>query len=225
MSLKALEGLTRTISFRLNLWYAFVFTASAAALYLFMYLLLSSAIERTDREVIEAQLKEFEAIYQAGGPRALKMRAETTADGRKARNYFVRLISPQQQSMIISVPPDWVEYESSELLVGNYQVQVKRPYLRIPKDNERDLTIGSKGMWDGYELQVGRITNNREMLLEPFRKTFFIVITPVLVLALAGGALFSYRVTRPIRQVRRHRQIHHRHGPIGRSRSGGSEQR
>ncbi len=201
MSLKALEGLTRTISFRLNLWYAFVFTASAAALYLFMYLLLSSAIERTDREVIEAQLKEFEAIYQAGGPRALKMRAETTADGRKARNYFVRLISPQQQSMIISVPPDWVEYESSELLVGNYQVQVKRPYLRIPKDNERDLTIGSKGMWDGYELQVGRITNNREMLLEPFRKTFFIVITPVLVLALAGGALFSYRVTRPIRQV------------------------
>lgn len=201
MFLKTLERLTRTISFRLNLWYAFLFTASAAALYLFMYLLLSSAIERTDREVIEAQLKEFEAIYQAGGPRALKLRAESTPDGKRGRNYFVRLLTPQRQPVYISVPPDWVGYESSELLVGNYQVQVKRPYLRIPKDNERDLTIGVRSMWDGSELQVGRITNNREMLLEPFRKTFLLVLVPVLCLALIGGAVFAHRVTRPIRQV------------------------
>lgn len=198
---KILERFIRTISFRLNVWYAFVFTASSAALYFFIYLLLSTAIERADREVIEAQLKEYDAVYQAGGVGALKLRADAPADSGKTKKYFVRLIAPDRRSLMVSVPADWVQYESSEMLVGNYQVQLKSPYLRVPKDNERDLTIGAKVLFDGVVLQVGRITNNREMLLEPFRKAFFMVLIPVLLLALIGGAIFSYRATRPIRQI------------------------
>ena len=45
----------RTFSFRLNLWYASVFTVSACALFLFLYVLLSAAIGQKDKEVIEAQ--------------------------------------------------------------------------------------------------------------------------------------------------------------------------
>lgn len=201
MYLKSLERLSRSLSFRLNIWYTFVFTGSAAALYLFMYLLLSTAIETKDREVIETQLKEFGAIYQAGGLRGLQLRADSAVGGRKTRNYFVRLISPGRQSVIVSVPPDWVEYESSELQMGNIQLHVKRPYLRLPKDSERDITIGSYTLFDGAELQVGRITNNREMLLEPFRRTFLLVMVPVLLLALVGGAVFSHRATRPLRHI------------------------
>ena len=199
---KALRGVTRTISFRLNVWYALVFTASAAALYVFIYLLLSTAMERTDREIIGAQLKELEAVYRTGGLRALQVRAESGGDGRKGgKSYFVRLINPAGQVYTVFVPPDWVGYEKSEQKIGTTLFQIERPYLRIPKDEERDLTLGSVTFRDGYSLQVGRITNNREMLLEPFRKAFFLVMTPVLGLALVGGAIFSHRVTRPIRQI------------------------
>lgn len=199
---KALSGLTRTISFRLNVWYALIFTASAAALYVFIYLLLSAAMERTDREVIGAQLKELEAVYQTGGLRALQRRAESSGDGRKgSKSYFVRLVNPSGQIYTVFVPPDWVGYEKTEQQVGTTLFQIERPYLRIPKDDERDLTLGSVTFRDGYSLQVGRITNNREILLEPFRKTFFLVMTPVLGLALVGGAIFSHRATRPIRQI------------------------
>ena len=201
MSLRMLERLTRTISFRLNAWYALVLSVSMAALYVFMSLLLSAAIETKDREVITSQIKEFAALYQAGGVRALKVLTDGSGEDRKAKNYFVRLIGPRQETVIVSVPPDWVGYGSSELLVGSYRVQVKSPYLRIPKDDERDLTLGAQKLPDGWELQVGRITNNRESLMQPFRRTFFLVMTPVLALALLGGALFSHRVTRPIRQV------------------------
>ncbi|MBI1841762.1 MAG: HAMP domain-containing protein [Verrucomicrobia bacterium] len=201
MSSRALNRLVRTISFRLNLWYALVFTASAAALYFFIYLLLSTAIEQADREVINAQLKELEVVYQAGGLRALQLRAQASTEGRKGRSYFVRLLSPNGQVYTVFVPPDWVGYEKSEQLVGNQRYQVVSPYIRIPKDDERDLTIGSVTFRDGFSLQVGRITHNREILLEPFRRTFFIVMTPVLILALLGGAIFAHRVTRPIRQI------------------------
>lgn len=201
MSSRVLNRLTRTIGFRLNLWYALVFTGSAAVLYFFIYLLLSNAMEQADREVINAQLKELEVVYRAGGLRALQLRAQASSEDHKGRSYFVRVLSPNGQMYTLFVPPDWVGYEKSEQRVGNQSYQVVSPYIRVPKDDERDLTIGSLTFRDGFSLQVGRITHNREILLEPFRRTFFIVMTPVLILALVGGAIFAHRVTRPIRQI------------------------
>ncbi|MBM3844763.1 MAG: HAMP domain-containing histidine kinase [Verrucomicrobia bacterium] len=201
MSLRSLERLTRTLSFRLNAWYACVFVASTVGLYVLLYFLLSSAIEKKDREVIETQLKEFAAIYQSSGLRGMQRRAESTAEGGKTRNYFVRLVDPAGKSYIVSAPPEWVGYESSEVQIGNLQLQVNTPYLRVPKDSERDWTLGSYTLFDRMELQVGRVANNREMLMEPFRRTFLWVMTPTLLLGLAAGAIFSYRATRPIRQI------------------------
>ena len=66
MSSNLLKRLGRGFSFRLNLWYVTIFTFSACALYAFLYLLLSAAIERKDREIIESQLKEYATVYQAG---------------------------------------------------------------------------------------------------------------------------------------------------------------
>jgi len=50
-------------------------------------------------------------------------------------------------------------------------------------------------------LQVGRSTNNRETLLQPFRRDFLIVMTPTLLLGLLGGAWFAHRATKPVREV------------------------
>ncbi|HAM70285.1 MAG TPA: hypothetical protein DCM86_01405 [Verrucomicrobiales bacterium] len=201
MSSRILERLTRTLSFRLNVWYALVFIATSASLYSFMYLMLSSAMETKDREAIEAQLKEFSKIYEAGGLRALLQWTDAGSEGRRGKNYFVRLVSPRNEAALVSVPPEWVEYQSSEVVLGGRRLHVKSPYLRIPRDGERDMTIGAMPLFDGSLLQVGRMTNNRETLLEPFRRTFFMVMLPVLALALVGGAVFAYRATRPIRQI------------------------
>src|SRR5712664_2448357 len=72
MSFGLLRRLPRNFSVRLNLWYALIFTASSAALCALVYYLLASTIERKDREVIEARLKEYSAVYQAGGVGALQ---------------------------------------------------------------------------------------------------------------------------------------------------------
>ena len=45
----------RSFAFRLNLWYAVIFTVSAASLFLVVYGLLSVAIDRSDRD--DAALK------------------------------------------------------------------------------------------------------------------------------------------------------------------------
>src|SRR5687768_17967115 len=59
----------RTFAFRLNLWYTLIFSASAACLFVAVYALLSFAIDRNDRELVQARLSEFAAVYNMPGPR------------------------------------------------------------------------------------------------------------------------------------------------------------
>ena len=62
----------RSFAVRLTLGYAMIFTLSAVVLFGLLYVLLASALERKDREVIEARLKECAAVYANGGLPALR---------------------------------------------------------------------------------------------------------------------------------------------------------
>jgi signal transduction histidine kinase len=74
-------------------------------------------------------------------------------------------------------------------------------WLRIPKDEESDVTVASSTLPDGTRLEVGRRTNNRESILGPFRVSFLAVMTPALLLGILGGAFFAHRATKPVREV------------------------
>jgi signal transduction histidine kinase len=197
MSLKLLKGFTRTISFRLNLWYASIFIISAAALFVLLYALLSVAVDRTERELIEARLKEYAAVYRAGGWRALQGWVNSDEKGNQ-RAFFVRVISPFNTVLFRKLPPEWTEVER-KLSLGPYQFRDN--WVRIPKDEERDLLIGSLPMSDGCILQVGRSANKSRTLLQPLRRTFIAVMTPIILLGFIGGAVFAHRAMQPVREI------------------------
>jgi signal transduction histidine kinase len=188
----------RTISFRLNLWYAFIFTISAAALFVLLYVLLSMAVDRKEREVIESRLKEYAAVYRAGGMPALRSWAAQHEENSGQRQFFVQVIGPFNTVLMRQIPQEWVEFER-QLQFGPFRIQDS--WVRIPKDEERDLMIGSARLHDGYLLQVGRSANKRETLLQPFRRIFIGVVTPIVMLGFLGGALFAHRAMQPVRQI------------------------
>jgi signal transduction histidine kinase len=190
-----LKNFHRTLSFRLSLWYALIFTASVAALFLISYFLLSASIEHKDREIVEARAREYAAIYQSGGIGGLRNWMERN-ESAQPQKLFVRIVSPINTVPFISVPQDWVELDPNWLRFG-----IQRGWVRIPKDAERDLTIASISLFDGSTLQIGRVTNSREILLQPFRRTFFSAAIPLIFLAIIGGAAFAYRATNPVRQM------------------------
>ena len=49
------ETLRRNVAVRLSLWYAFIFTLSSLALFVFAYYLLAAAVGSKDQEVLEAR--------------------------------------------------------------------------------------------------------------------------------------------------------------------------
>jgi signal transduction histidine kinase len=199
MSLKLLKKLARSTGFRLNLWYASIFTASAVALFLLSYWLLSVVLERKEREVIEAQMKEYAAIYVAGGAEALERWIHENEQGSESKTFFVRLLSPRLTTTLWIPPPDLPGFD-----LPTFQVErtvQERVWNRIPQDEEKDLIWVTARLYDSSILQVGRSTSNRETLLKPFRMTFVAVMTPVLLLGIIGGTLFSRRAMRPIRSM------------------------
>ena len=72
---------------------------------------------------------------------------------------------------------------------------------RIPKDAQRDFALAQMTLSDGAVLQVGRSTDNRVVLWQPFRRTVVPVGLVVILLGLVLGAVVAHRAMLPVRQL------------------------
>ena len=199
MSSKPTKSLTHSFTFRLSLGYALLFVLSAAILFSLLYLLLASTLQSKDQEVIEARLRECAAVYDNGGLGALQGLVQRSRESDRDRSFFVRLAGQQGSVLLLTVPEDWVQFDTSALDRGGDPSRLI--WLRIPKDEQSDFTVAAMRLPDGAVLQVGRSTDNRQTLLQPFRRDFLIVMTPTLLLGVLGGAFFAHRATKPVREV------------------------
>ena len=200
MSSNPLKRLGRGFSVRLSLWYTSIFTLSAAVLFLLVYVLLASALQHKDREVLEARLKEYSEIYQTAGLSALLNWIVSKDDNQENKLFFVCVLDPLNNILWLLPPSkDWIKTSPPRLEFGGYLRQTV--WVRIPKDEECDFTFAGRQFADGTVLQVGHSTNSRQMILQPFRRNFFAVTAPILVLGFVGGAVFAYRAMKPVREI------------------------
>lgn len=196
MSSGLFEPLRRNIGVRLGLWYALVFTLSGAALLVFTYYVLAAAVGAKDREVLEARLKETATVYEAGGMGALQdnVRSQPTA---VQNTTFVRLVSPFNAVKYISFPPDWASFADIPGTAGRLRVRL----IRVPHNAERDFIVAAADLSDGWQLQLGRLTDSREAILNPLRRTFVLTGGMTVLLGFLAGTFIAHRAMLPIRQI------------------------
>ena len=196
---RRLRELTRTLSFRVSLWHASVFLASAGLVFSLIYFLLGAAIDRKDRDVIENRLREYSAVYNQGGIAALRDWTRRINRARAQQMFFVRVTKADGTIEPVALPEDWSERDLALLSRG--PPPSEQAWLRISRDQETDLTVASSYLPDGTLFQVGRSSDSRAKLLAKFRQVFVVVILPVIVLGFVGGTLVTNRMTRPLRGV------------------------
>ena len=197
MSFDLLETARRNIGVRLGVWYAFVFAVNSVALLMVAYYLLAADVGRKDREVLEAKLQEYAAVYGNGGVTALRDAMQQEAGAPKA--FFIRLVNPWNETSILNVPADWVAFQDIPSGMAGYRQRVG--FIRIPKNAEKDFLIASMVLPDNSLLQVGRSTDSRAALLEPLRRDFIFFGSATILLGFLAGAFLAHRAMRPIRQV------------------------
>lgn len=197
MSFDLIDAARRNVGVRLGLWYAFIFGCSAVALLVLAYYLLAAAIGKKDQELIQARLREYAAVYDAGGVRGLRNTLQD--EEANQRTFFVRVANSWNDVVLENVPDDWKTYQDVPTGIQGFRVRVGT--VRIPKDAAKDFLIASAVLPDNSLLQVGRSTDSREALLDPVRRDFIIVGAVTIALGFAVGAFFAHRALLPVRQI------------------------
>src|ERR1700738_1057725 len=190
----------QSFAFRLSLWFAGAFTVSAVILFALLYVLLTSFFEQSEREIIQARLKECAAVYETRGLPALNDLVHRTEFDQNEGPFFVRVTGPPRSLLLLVAPQDWGR--SAKSAVDENDASAKA-WLQMPKDARSEFIIARTLLSDGSILQVGRSINRSETLLGPFLRSFLLVMAPTFLLGLVGGAIFAHRATAPVREIMR----------------------
>ena len=86
-------------------------------------------------------LGEYVAVYETGGVPALQGWVRRVNEARKQRTFFVRVATRDRVDLLLVVPEDWLPEEVSR--TDTRGSARPRAWLRIPRDEEVDLTVAS----------------------------------------------------------------------------------
>jgi len=197
MSSGLVETLRRSIGVRLGLWSAIVFALGSIGMLALAYYLLAAAVGNKDREVLQARIREFAAVYSNGGLSDLRHVIQREEGDQK--NLFIRVVSPWNHVAFVLVPDEWVTFKDVPSGFDEYRHRVG--VIRIPQNAEKDFVIASAILPDNSLLQVGRSSNSRESVLEPVRRIFITVGAVTVLLGFMTGVMFAHRTMHPVRQI------------------------
>ena len=197
MSFDLIKAARRNVGVRLGIWYAFIFGCSGVALLAIAYYLLAAAINSKDRELVQARLREYAAVYDADGLRGLRNTLQEEQGNQKS--FFIRVVNTWNDIAFANVPDDWITYHDVPGGLAGFRQKVG--VVRVPKNAEKDFVIASAVLPDNSLLQVGRSTDSREALLDPVRRDFIVVGAVTILLGFAVGAFFAHRALLPVRQI------------------------
>ncbi|MSU51526.1 MAG: HAMP domain-containing histidine kinase [Opitutus sp.] len=194
------ERLRQSLALRLAIQYALVFVLSTAVLSGVLYWRLAEALEAREQSFVQARATELATIYERGGAALLRVKLERETSP-EARAFFVRVVRPDNGSVLESVPPTWVETQVRELPLPGFTLTQKTYTVRIPQNALRDYALATRELFDRNTLQVGVLIESQAVLLAPVRRAFGFVGAGALGLSVAVGTLLAWRATRPLRAV------------------------
>ena len=195
-----LDRVRQSLAFRLAIQYALVFALGLGVLFAALYWTLTNALEARERAVVQGRATELASIYERGGSGGLRQRLERDRSA-EARSFFVRVLRPNNEIVLVSVPPSWVETQVQELPLPGFTLTQKTYTVRIPQNALRDYALATRELTDGNSLQVGVLIESQAVLLAPVRRAFTTIGAAALIVSVALGTLLAWRATRPLRAV------------------------
>jgi signal transduction histidine kinase len=198
-----LKHVSRQTGFRLSVGYLALFLLSSAAFFVLLYVLLNNSLADKDKEIIESHLKQYTVIYESSGLSGLRHAFERQMGGGDNSNIVVRVANAEGRTLFIHVPKSIKEYDLDVVASTLSKKGAWSGAMVIPsKDDPEDaLELISTPLKDGSVLQVGKDTDDREDVLDRFRRSFLILMLPLFLLGVTGALIFTRRTLLPLREL------------------------
>lgn len=201
MAKAMLPRISQSLALRLALQYALVFALGVAVLFAVLYWVLGDALQAREQANVERRAAVLAQMYELRGTKGVE--SLNTDSSPEVRSYFVRIITPKGNTLWASLPPDWIETQVQRIPIPSLGGMLEREVRteRIPHNAFRDYATTTRELPDRNILQVGRLTDNRDVLLEPVRRAFLPLGGAALILSLVVGMILAWRATRPLRAI------------------------
>ena len=192
-----------SLALRIGLWHAVLFGVAVAAVLAAVYFLLARALDAQERAALEVRAAEYADAFETSGVAGMRALLESESQQPHVRSLFVRIVGPGGGETFAKVPQNWIKSDSQVLVPngwGSWQPR-RVQSVRVPRDEQRDLTVVSRVLPGGELLQIARSTDNQAVLLQPLRRTMWIAGPAAVLLTAGAGAWFAWRAIRPVRAV------------------------
>jgi signal transduction histidine kinase len=187
--------IAQTLGFRLAIYYAVIFVASVLAISVSAYLLLERSLVARDHELIFVKLADYTNRYESSGFSGLSEAVGAEQASGTDDRVFVRLVGPNADVMLASMPPSWGAYDLDDLGAGE-------GWRSVPAhDQPVSLEVATRRLPGGVLLEVGRTTLERERLLAQVRGLLGRLFGLVVVLGLVGGFALTWSTLTPLREL------------------------
>ncbi|WP_372682678.1 sensor histidine kinase [Desulfosarcina sp.] len=192
--------LGKTIGVKIAAGYTVLFFFSLMALAITAYLLVGNTLARQDRQMVVGEIESLRSQYENGGWKAFHGTVVDNNRARKNNPFFTRLPVSSSGSDLVFFPHHWDDFD----LVALQEMRGQLPgtWLQLPnRSGSCVLEILTASQPDGSLFQVGISTEDRLVVLDRFREALVTIAVPLILLAVAGGAVLSRRVLHPLRNL------------------------
>jgi heavy metal sensor kinase len=202
MSLRKPLDFTRTLAFRLTLWYAGIFALSSCVAFLLFYALITSVIQdRTNQELL-GQARKFGTILATSGMEEVTKTAILEAQAAGVRKVFFRLLYPNGVAFSSSNMSYWqniaVDPRAIQALLGGASSVFET--IAIPERKE-EIRILYVRLSPGVIAQIGQTMESYSRFLDAFKRIFVITMAFLIVLAAGIGWFMARRAVSGVEAV------------------------
>ncbi len=201
MFLKRLNKLKGTLSFRLTLWYASIFTLSTLlALSIFYYRISFITMDRTDQELLE-EIEEFSTLMSEEGLNKVKAEIASEVESEDEEIFF-RLFSIEGQVLAMGNTQPWGKFKvpGNNLKILRDQSTPVITTLKIPNHKYKMRTIYGS-ISPTKVLQIGLSLEDNEKYLQVFRDLLFLLMVPLFMLAALIGWFLARQALLDVEEV------------------------
>lgn len=201
MSSKALRQISKTLGFRLTLWYSSLFILSSTILFGAAFFLVSSSIREYDYQIVQTKTDEYALMDHTDGLSALMHRIRLEEENNLESGIFVRLSDSQNKTLLSIIPHQWKDLNVKKLEAISVSFSGEQWRTSVPRDRGDAFVLIGRRLSDGSILQVGKRPEKRGKLLESFSTIFAGILIPVVLIGIGGGLFLTFSALRPIRDL------------------------
>lgn len=205
MFLKKISTFFKSLSGRLAISYFIFFALSSSLMFGVLFYSVANYLEQKDHDIIDSRLQEYQSMLERDGISALQ---KTIADPKlhtQSARFLIYIKDQKQQPIFIHFPEEVGKFDLNK--VRNYlnerQASQKISWFNIAsKEGDEDaMEVHSALLDNGFTLNVGASTDNRDDTLDSMRGVYMILLLPLLLIASIGAFLIAKRSLRPVRQL------------------------